>query len=130
MLNLQTIRNYSYAVPLVYFTGIVLWMYASQLLNAHTSEPLVLLFCLPFLLQLWFKNRMLSVLSGMFMLLWSAWMLLAYASEYAEVISDSWAANASFILTGGGVVLLNFAMAIWLFPAEMGKAREEQQYQL
>lgn len=130
MLNRQTIRSYSYAVPLIYFTAIVLWMYASQLLNAHASEPLVLLFCLPFLFQLWFRNRMFSVVSGMLMLLWSAWMLLAYASEYAEIVSISWAVNASFMLTGGGFVLVNFAMAIWLFPAEMGKARQAQQYQL
>lgn len=126
----QFIRKSSYTIPLLYFTMLVLWMYFSGLFNARESEPLVLLCSIPFLLQLWFRNRMFSVVLGMLMLLWSGWMLLAYASEYSEIARASLFINPSFIVIGGGFVFLNFAMAIWLFPAEMGKARQGQHYQL
>lgn len=126
----QMIRKYSYIVPLIYFTLVVIWMYFGSLSNAQESEPLVLLFCLPFLFQIGFKNRMGSVILGMLMLVWSGWMALAYASEYAQATHFASVKDMSFLAYGVGLVLLNFVMSLWLFPAEMGKATQEQQYQL
>lgn len=124
MLNHQSIKNYGFAIPLLYFAAIVFWIYFSRLFNAQEANPLVLLFCLPFLLQLWFRNRMLSVVLPMLMLVWSGWMVLAYASEYAQGANVS---DSLFIILGGSFVFLNFLMAIWMFPAEMGKARQEKE---
>lgn len=124
MLSNQSIKNYRYTLPLLYFTAIVLWMYFSRLFNAQEANPLVLLFCLPFLLQLWFRNRMLSVVLPMLMLVWSGWMALAYASEYAQGVGTS---DSLFIILGGSFVALNFLMAIWMFPVEMQKARQEKE---
>ncbi|MEK6477820.1 hypothetical protein WJR50_09810 [Catalinimonas sp. 4WD22] len=123
MLNHQSIKNYRYTLPLLYFTAIVLWIYFSRFFNGQEANPLVLLFCLPFLLQLWFRSRMLSVVLPMLMLVWSGWMALAYASEYAQGTNAS---DSLFIILGGSFVFLNFLMAIWMFPAEMGKARQEK----
>jgi hypothetical protein len=116
------IKDYRYTAPLLYFLAIILWMYFGNLFHAQEAEPLILLFCIPFLYQLVFRNRLISIVLAMFMLVWAVWMLMAYASEYTQLASHSSEGMVSFMLTGGVFILLNFVMAIWLFPIEMGKA--------
>ena len=106
-------------LPYLYFIGISLWMFLSQVNTdtASISDLKLLILAVPFTLQLIFSFRHVDLILGIITFVLALYLTLAYATDVARII-DFNTKSISFIVVCGLVVILNFVMSVLLFRNE------------
>ncbi|NII28936.1 hypothetical protein HB364_27910 [Pseudoflavitalea sp. X16] len=111
-------------LPYLYFIGLSLWMFLSQMdNNANVSHLKLLILAVPFTVQLIFSFKYVDLVLGILTFALALYLTLAYASDVAK-ITDYTARAISFIAVCGLMVILNFVMSILLFRNERLRIRQ------
>lgn len=111
-------------LPYLYFIGISLWMFLSQMdKDANASHLKLLILAIPFTVQLIFSFKYVDLVLGILTFALALYLTLAYASDVAK-ITDYTTRSVSFIVIGGLIVLFNFIMSIGLLRNE--RLRDKQ----
>lgn len=107
------INKYANWIPYLYFIAVIAYLFT----NANQSKGVlaypILLFSIPFLWQLIKPNRKLNFALGIIFVCLSSYLVLAYLSDIFDIVSFSTKAK-QFVLIGGGFVLANFVMSLWI----------------
>ena len=93
--------------------------------DANQSESAlaypILLFGIPFLWQLIKPNRKLNFALGIIFVCLSSYLILAYLSDVFDIVTFSTKAR-QFVIVGGGFVLANFIMSLWIIRNSIKRA--------
>jgi membrane-associated HD superfamily phosphohydrolase len=110
---MNQINKYSNVVPYLYFIVIILYLFT----DANKSKGLIaypiLLVGIPFIGQLIKPNRKLNFALGITFVCLSSYLILAYLSDVFDIINFN-TKTKQFVLIGGGFVISNFVMSLWI----------------
>jgi|GEM_PF-6438743 len=93
-------------LPYLYFIIIFVWNSLSHLSNNTSQWYGLLIVSIPFMYQLVFEKRVLTIILGCLTLIWSCWMTLAFLSDVAKINPAK--SSSGFVVIGGTLVILNF----------------------
>jgi hypothetical protein len=111
-------------LPYLYFIGLSLWMFLSQMdKDANASHLKLLILTVPFTVQLIFSFKYVDLILGIVTFVLALYLTLAYASDVAKITSYT-THSISFIVIGGLIILFNFIMSIGLFRNERLRDRQ------
>lgn len=117
---MKLISKYSKFVPYLYFiAAIAYWFTDVNRSEGITAYP-ILLFALPFIWQLIKPSKQLNFSLGIIFVCLSSYMILAYLSDFFNIVSYSETAK-QFIIVGGLFVFTNFLMALWMIRNSIKK---------
>lgn len=96
-------------LPYLYFIIIFVWSLLSHLSDNTSPWYVLLIVSIPFMYQLIFEKKVLTIILGCLTLIGSCWMTLAFLSDVAKI---NLANSPGFIVIGGSFIILNFLASI------------------
>lgn len=110
---MKLINKYANLIPYLYFIVAIAYVftYANQR-EGILAYP-ILLFGIPFLWQIIKPSSKLNFALGITFVCLSSYIILAYLSDVFNIISFN-AKIEQFLIIGGGFVLANFVMSLWI----------------
>lgn len=118
---MKTISKYSKFIPYLYFIAVIAYLFT----DANRSEGVlaypILFFGVPFLWQLIKPNRKLNFTLGITFVCISSYLILAYLSDVFDIV-DLNTKVKQFVIIGGGFVLANFIMSLWIVRNSMHRS--------
>ena len=110
---MKLINKYANLIPYLYFIVAIVYVftYANQR-EGILAYP-ILLFGIPFLWQIIKPSSKLNFALGITFVCLSSYLMLAYLSDLFHIISIHKSVE-QFVLIGGGFVLANFVMSLWI----------------
>lgn len=118
---MKAIRNYSKFIPYFYFIVMIIYWFTDVNRSEGITAYPILLFGIPFLWQLIKPNEKLNFSLGITFVCLSSYMILAYLSDFLNIVNLSFATKR-FLILGGFFVIGNFVMALWLIRNSIKKA--------
>ena len=110
---MKLINKYANLIPYLYFIAVIVYLFT----DANQQEGIlaypILLFGIPFLWQLIKPNRELNFGLGVVFVCLSSYLILAYLSDVFDIVSFN-TKTKQFLFIGGGFVLANFIMSLWI----------------
>ncbi len=110
---MKLINKYANLIPYMYFIAVIAYLFTDANQREGVLAYPILLFGIPFLWQLIKPNRKLNFALGITFVCLSSYLILAYLSDVFDIISLNTKAK-QFVLIGGGFVLANFVMSLWI----------------
>ena len=110
---MKLINKYSKFIPYLYFITVVAYWFTDVNKNEGITAYPILLFGIPFLWQILKPNRKLNFTLGITFVCISSYLILAYLSDFFDIISITNKAK-SLMIYGGLFVSANFFMALWI----------------
>jgi len=110
---MKLINKYANLIPYLYFIAVIAYLFTDANQRQGILAYPILLFGIPFLWQLIRPNRNLNFTLGIIFVCLSSYLILAYLSDAFDIISFNTNAK-QFVLIGGGFVLANFIMSLWI----------------
>jgi hypothetical protein len=110
---MKTLGQYSNFIPYLYFISVVIYWFTDINRSEGVAAYPILLFGIPFLLQIIKPNKNLNFTLGITFVCISSYLILAYLSDVFDIVSFTNRAN-SFMIYGGLFVSSNFVMALWI----------------
>ncbi|MEZ4933472.1 MAG: hypothetical protein R2788_15295 [Saprospiraceae bacterium] len=119
-------KAYLSAVPYLYFIAILSWIFFGNWMGEKTggSSIGVLLFTMPFFVQIFLKSKPLDLFLIAICTLFTSWMLLAYLSDVMDITAMTDGA-LRFIIIGGLFSVGNILMTGWLFFNLRNREKEQ-----
>ncbi len=115
---MKLINKYPNLIPYLYFIAVIAYLFTDANQRQGVLAYPILLFGIPFLWQLIKPNRKLNFTLGIIFVCLSSHLILAYLSYIFDIISFNINAK-QFVLIGGGFVLANFIMSLWIIRNSM-----------
>jgi len=110
---MKLINKYANLIPYLYFIAVIAYLFTDANQRKGVLAYPILLFGVPFLWQLIKPNRKLNFALGIIFVCMSSYLILAYLSDFFDIISFD-AESYKFVMIGGGFVLANFIMSLWI----------------
>lgn len=118
---MQTISKYSKFIPYLYFLAVIVYWFTDVNRSEGISAYPILLFGIPFLLQLLRPNEKLNFSLGIIFVCLSSYLILAYLFDLLNIVDLS-IETKRFVIMGGFFVIGNFVMALWMIRNSIKKA--------
>lgn len=120
-LLMDLIKNYTKFIPYLYFIAVIIyWFTDVNKSNGITAYP-ILLFGIPFLIQLLRPNEKLNFSLGITFVCLSSYMILAYLFDLLNIVRLSYETKG-FLIMGVFFIIGNFVMALWMIRNSIKKA--------
>jgi len=110
---MKLINKYANLIPYLYFITVIAYLFTDANQSNGVMAYPILLFGIPFLWQLIKPNKKLNFALGIIFVCLSSYLILAYLSDVFNIISFNTKAK-QFMFIGGGFVLANFVMSLWI----------------
>ena len=110
---MKLMNIYANLIPYLYFIAVIAYLFTDANQKEGVLAYPILLFGLPFLWQLIKPNKKLNFALGITFVCISSYIILAYLSDVFDIISLN-TKTKQFIIIGGGFVLANFIMSLWI----------------
>lgn len=110
---MKAISKYYKYVPYLYFITVTAFWFTDINRAEGISAYPILLFGIPFAWQLIKPNSRLNAILGVTTVCLSSYMILAYLSDFFQIITLS-QTTKTYIIYGGLFVVTNFIMAVWM----------------
>lgn len=110
---MKMISKYSKFIPYLYFIAIIAYWFTDVNRSEGITAYPILLFGIPFLWQVIKPNNKLNFTLGITFVCLSSYLILAYLSDFFNIVSLS-NSTKQFIIYGGVFVAVNFIMALWI----------------
>ena len=110
---MKLINKYANLIPYLYFIAVVAYFFTDANQREGVLAYPILLFGIPFLWQLIKPNRELNFALGIIFVCVSSYLILAYLSDVFDIIPLNTNVK-QFVIIGGGFVLANFVMSLWI----------------
>ena len=117
---MRLINKYANLIPYLYFITVITYLFTDANQSKGVIAYPILLFGIPFLWQLIKPNRKLNSALGIIFVCISSYLILAYLSDVFDIISFNTKAK-QFMLIGGGFVMANFVMSLWIIRNSLKK---------
>ena len=109
---MKYVNQYSKYIPYLYFIAFVAYWFTDVNRNEGIIAYPILLFGIPFLLQLVKPNKKLNFALGITFVCLSSYLILAYIFDALHI--TSFYTFQKFMIYGGLFVVANFVMAVWI----------------
>ncbi|GFZ79009.1 hypothetical protein GCM10011531_05860 [Aquaticitalea lipolytica] len=110
---MKIISKYSKFIPYLYFIVVILYWFTDVNRSEGITAYPILLFGIPFIWQLVKPNNSLNFSLGIIFVCLSSYMILAYLSDFLNIVSLSNEVK-QFLILGGFFVIGNFIMSLWM----------------
>ena len=110
---MKLINKYANLIPYLYFIAVIAYVFTDANQRQGVLAYPILLFGIPFLWQLIKPNIKLNFALGISFVCISSYLILAYLSDIFDIVSLNGTAK-QFIVFGGGFVMANFIMSLWI----------------
>lgn len=118
---MKTISTYSKFIPYLYFIAVIAYLFTDANRREGVLAYPILFFGIPFLWQLIKPNRNLNFTLGITFVCMSSYLILAYLSDVFDIV-DLNTKVKQFVVIGGGFVLANFIMSLWIVRNSMHRS--------
>jgi len=118
---MNLISKYSKFIPYLYYLSIIVYWFTYINESEGVSAYPILLFGIPFILQILKPNRRLNFGLGITFVCLSSYMIIAYISNILHIVQFS-NATKQLILHSGLIAVVNFIMALWIMRNSMKKS--------
>jgi hypothetical protein len=110
---MKLINKYANLIPYLYFIAVIAYVFTDANQREGVLAYPILLFGIPFLWQLIKPNKKLNFALGISFVCISSYLILAYLSDIFDIVSLNEKAK-QFVIFGGGFVMANFIMSLWI----------------
>jgi len=118
---MKTISTYSKFIPYLYFIAVIVYLFTYANRREGVLAYPILIFGIPFLWQLIKPDRKLNFTLGITFVCMSSYLILAYLSDVFDIV-DLNTKVKQFVIIGGGFVLANFIMSLWIVRNSMHRS--------
>ena len=118
---MKLINKYAIWIPYLYFIAVIAYLFTDVNQNEGLLAYPILLFGIPFLWQLIKPNRKLNFALGITFVCLSSYSIIAYLSDVFDIISLN-SKVSQFVIIGGGFVVVNFIMSLWIIKNSIKRA--------
>ena len=118
---MKLINKYANLIPYLYFIAVIAYLFTDTNQSEGVLAYPILLFGIPFLWQLIKPNGKLNFALGIIFVCLSSYLILAYLSDIFDIIPFSTKAK-QLVIVGGGFVLANFIMSLWIIRNSLKRA--------
>ncbi|MBU2939667.1 hypothetical protein KO494_08965 [Lacinutrix sp. C3R15] len=118
---MNLINKYSKFIPYLYYLTIIAYWFTYINKSEGLSAYPILLFGIPFILQILKPNKRLNFGLGITFVCLSSYMIIAYVSDFLQIIQFS-NATKQLLVNSGLIAVANFIMALWIMRNSMKKS--------
>jgi hypothetical protein len=118
---MKLVQKYSKFIPYLYFITVIVFWFTDVNKNSGVHAYPILLLGIPFLWQLVKPSKQLNFTLGITFVCISSYLILAYLSDFFNIVNLP-ETTKQFIIYGGLFVVANFVMALWMIRNSMKRS--------